>query len=90
MPMRETNPLSGRVTRELIAANVRAELARASVSANSMAQRLGLPQSTFGRRMTGEVPFTAEEIAGIAGELGISPAVLLATPTAEAHAGHAA
>lgn len=76
--MRETNPLSGRPTRLKIAANVRVELARAQVSGVQMAQRIGVAQATFARRMTGEVSFSAEEIVAIAAELGISASALLA------------
>lgn len=75
--MRETNPLSGTSTRRRIAANVRAELGRANVSAVQMAQRIKIAPATFGRRMTGEVAFSAEEIVAIADQLGIEPGVLL-------------
>ncbi len=82
--MRETNPLSGRLTREAIAANVRVELARADISGHAMAQRLGIPQSNFARRVGGEVSFSAEEIAAVAAELGISPTTLLANASVPA------
>lgn len=76
--MRENNPLSGTVDRPAIASKVRLELARAHISASEMARRLGSPQATFARRMSGKVSFSAEEIAAIAAELGISPSALLA------------
>jgi plasmid maintenance system antidote protein VapI len=75
--MRETNPLSGTDTRRRIVANVRAELGRANVSAVQMAQRIEIAPATFGRRMTGEVAFSADEIVAIAEQLGIEPGVLL-------------
>lgn len=76
--MRAINPLSGSDTRDVIAANVRVELARVKVSGSQMAQTIGVAPSTFGRRMVGEVSFDAEEIAAIAAVLGISTDVLLA------------
>ena len=82
--MRENNPLSGTLTRENVAANVRAALKRAGVSERSMADRIGLPQSNFSRRMNSEVPFSAEQIAAIAAELGTSPAALFETPAVAA------
>jgi plasmid maintenance system antidote protein VapI len=75
--MRDINPLSGTETRSRITANVRAELGRAKVSASGMAQRIGMPQQTFARRMTGETSFSAEEIIAIAEQLDIRPGVLL-------------
>lgn len=76
--MREINPLNGLDARKVVAANVRVELARAHVSGVQMAQHIGIPSSTFGRRMTGDASFDAEEIAAIAAALGISADVLLA------------
>lgn len=76
--MRAINPLSGSETRKAVAANVRVELARAQVSGVQMAQHIGLPASTFSRRMTGETSFSAEEIAAIATTLSISAEALLA------------
>lgn len=84
--MRETNPLSGSDTRRRIAANVRAELGRANVSAVQMAQRIGIAPATFGRRMTGEVSFSAEEIVAIAEQLDIRADVLLTSAPAPANA----
>jgi len=84
--MRENYPLSGTPSRKAVAANVRVELARAGISGHAMAQRLNMPQSNFARRVNGAVSFSAEEIAAIAGELGISPTVLLAPETVSAGA----
>ena len=83
--MREINPLSGSLDAEeerkraqrAIAANVRVELARANVSGVQMAAKIGLPTSTFSRRMAGEVSFDAEELAGVAAVLEIPTDVLL-------------
>lgn len=75
--MRENDPLSGTETRERIAENVRVELARARISASAMAQRIGVPQANFSRRMKSDVSFSADEIVAIARELGIAPGILL-------------
>lgn len=85
MHMREINPLGGSLSAEeerkraqkAIAANVRVELARANVSGVQMAAKIGLPTSTFSRRMAGEVSFDAEELAAVAAVLDISTDVLL-------------
>jgi transcriptional regulator with XRE-family HTH domain len=75
--MAENNPLSGTITRETIAGNVRKALRQAGVSERVMAHRIGLPQSNFSRRMNSEVPFTVEQVAAIATELHIPVATLL-------------
>lgn len=86
--MRANDPLSGTSARRAIAANVRVELARVNISGAQMAQRIGITQSTFARRMVGEVSFLAEEISAIAVELGIPADALLdgAVATASADA----
>jgi hypothetical protein len=84
--MREINPLGGspaadeerKRAQKVIAANVRVELARANVSGVQMAAKIGLPTSTFNRRVAGEVSFDAEELAAVAAVLEISTEVLLA------------
>ena len=73
--MRENGPVSG-TQRKAVAIAVRVELARAGVSGNEMARRLGMPSSTFGRRMTADLPFTADHLVNIAHELGIPVATL--------------
>jgi len=86
MHMREINPLGGSPTadeerkraQKAVAANVRVELARANISGVQMAAKIGLPTSTFSRRMAGEVSFDAEELAAVASVLEISTDVLLA------------
>lgn len=83
--MRAINPLGGsqaadeerKRAQKVIAANVRVELARANVSGVQMAAKIGLPTSTFSRRMAGEVSFDAEELAAVAAVLDISTDVLL-------------
>jgi transcriptional regulator with XRE-family HTH domain len=75
--MAENNPLSGTITRETVAGNVRKALRNAGVSERVMAHRIGLPQSNFSRRMNSEVPFTVEQVAAIARELRVPLATLL-------------
>jgi hypothetical protein len=75
--MAENNPLSGTITREIVAGNVRKALRTAGVSERVMAHRIGLPQSNFSRRMNSDVPFTVEQVAAIATELQIPLASLL-------------
>lgn len=82
--MAENNPLSGTITREEIAGNVRKALRRAGVSERVMAHRIGLPQSNFSRRMNSDVPFTVEQLAAIAAELGVPVATLLESPAVAA------
>lgn len=74
--MPENNPLSG--TREAVARAVREAMATRKISGRALADLLGMPQSVFSRRMTGEVAFTIDELAAIAGELGEPVTGLLA------------
>lgn len=74
--MPENYPLSG--TREAVACAVREAMARKKISGRALADRIGMPQSAFSRRMTGEVAFTVDELATIAVELDESLTSLLA------------
>jgi transcriptional regulator with XRE-family HTH domain len=69
------------VLRASIAAAVRAEIARHQKTQREVALVLGLPQPSVSKRLLGEVPFRAEEIAAIAAWLGVDPSTLL--PAAE-------
>lgn len=62
--MPENNPLSG--TREAVASVVREAMARKKISGRALADQIGVPQSVFSRRMTGEVAFDVDELAKIA------------------------
>ncbi len=55
-----------------IANGVRAELARHRRSQRDAAAILGLPQQSVHKRLAGETPFRAEELAKLAEALGIS------------------
>lgn len=65
--MPENYPLSG--TREAVASAVRESMAKRKISGRALAEQLGMPQSVFSRRMTGEVAFTIEELARVAAAL---------------------
>lgn len=73
--MPENNPLSG--TREAVASAVREAMASRKISGRALADQLGMPQSVFSRRMTGEVPFTVDELAAVAAALDVRLDVLL-------------
>ena len=55
----------------VIADEVRVALVRAKVKYSALAEHLGLTRSAMSRRMSGETPFTAQEIASTADFLGI-------------------
>jgi transcriptional regulator with XRE-family HTH domain len=67
--MRETYPLSG--TREAVASAVRVAMARKNISGRALAEAIGMPQSRFSRRMTGEIAFDVDELAAVAAALDV-------------------
>jgi len=80
--MQETNPLSG--LRARVAESIRVELARRRMSQRALAEATGLSQSYIGRRMTGEMPFTTDDLALIATALGVPVLALLPAAAAAA------
>lgn len=54
-----------------VAAEVRAEMARARVSGNALARIVGKSQAYWSRRITGDVAFDVDDLAIIAGLLGV-------------------
>jgi transcriptional regulator with XRE-family HTH domain len=58
-------------TREVIAAEVRAEMARQQKLQSALGELLGLPQQSISRRLRGEIPFRAEELVRVADWLGV-------------------
>lgn len=73
IPMsRETNKPDPQV-----AASVRAELARASRTQQSLAAHLHLSQPAVSRRLSGDVSFSIDELVSIAAYLGIDVAVFV-------------
>lgn len=57
-------------THGIIAAEVRAELARQGISGREFARQLNLPQSYMARRLKGDVEITAAELRMFADILG--------------------
>ncbi|MDQ1625756.1 MAG: hypothetical protein QOJ49_1254 [Actinomycetota bacterium] len=66
--MEADNPLSGQ--REAVITAVRVAMARKNISGRVLADRVGIKQSAFSRRMHGDIAFTVEELAQIAAGLG--------------------
>lgn len=50
---------------ELIAANLRGELARQNITQSDVAKKLGFSENTATSRFTGRTPFTTTELEGI-------------------------
>lgn len=60
--------------REIVAGEVRAAVARAGLSANTIAERAGLPASTYSRKSRALSPFSVDELVAIADALNVDPA----------------
>lgn len=67
-------------TRDVVAANVRAEAARLGYNQVRLGQRLGISQGAITKRWRGVRPWQLEELDGLATALGVSVADLV-TPT---------
>ena len=67
-------------TRDVVAANVRAEAARAGFNQVRLGQILGISQPSVNKRWTGKRPWQLEELDSLATALGVS-VVDLVTPT---------
>jgi transcriptional regulator with XRE-family HTH domain len=74
--MPQINPPSG--TRKAVAAAVREAIARRKISERAVGDQVGMAQSVFSRRMTGEVAFTIDELVAIAAVLDEPLAGLIA------------
>lgn len=59
--------------REQIAANVRAELARAKIRTSHLPKLVGKSQSYWSRRVLGELPFDTDDLDGLGQLLGVEP-----------------
>ena len=57
---------------QVIAANVRAEMARRRLRGAGLAAELGLSKDAMSRRLTGDVPFSALEVRRLAQILRVS------------------
>lgn len=64
--------------RHEIAASVRGFIARAGVSKSAVARAIGMAQSTFSRRTTGDEPFDADELGMLANYFGVTLVDLVA------------
>jgi transcriptional regulator with XRE-family HTH domain len=73
--MQETNPLTG--LREAVAEALRVEMARRRMTQRGLAEATGMSQSYIGRRMTGELPFTTDDLVKIAAALGVPLSILM-------------
>lgn len=65
---------------ELVAENVRAEMARARLSGSQLAEKLKMSHPYLSRRLTGKVAFDTDDLAAIAEVLGISVMDLMRAP----------
>lgn len=73
-------------TTRTVAANTRAEIARVGSGVQSLAEKIGLNRVTLGRRLSGQLPFTIDEIVAIARALDVPLETLLAGAASEASA----
>lgn len=67
---------------ERVAAEVRAELARAQIKIKDLAPELEMSVSTLQRRLSGEIPFDVEELTRIAEIANVSPAAFFSCKAA--------
>jgi transcriptional regulator with XRE-family HTH domain len=72
-----TTPLSI----ESVRTNIRAEMARRSLTQSALADRLGISQPSLSKRLSGQTQIEVRDLFGIADALGVHPADLL-TPAA--------
>lgn len=70
-------PFSGQVAKE-----IRAEMVRRDLTVEELAAAVGISEATAFRRLSGELPFTLEELRAIATWLELPPAELVANATA--------
>ena len=63
--------MSSPAAQQEVAAEVRAQLARAHWTGSRLARELGWTQPYTSRRLTGEVPFDVNDLDAIAGALGV-------------------
>lgn len=61
----------------LVAANIRAEIARQRVSQRMLAEGLGMSPAALSNRLTGMTPIDVNELDAIADLLGVTPGSLL-------------
>ena len=74
------SPTRSITTRDVVAANVRAEAARLGFNQVRLGRTLGISQGAITKRWRGERPWQLEELDSLASALGVSVADLV-TPT---------
>jgi len=62
---------------QTVPGNVRAEMARRRITQATIASALGKTQQAVSARLNGKVAFDVDELATVAGVLGVDPADLL-------------
>jgi transcriptional regulator with XRE-family HTH domain len=62
----------------LIAGEIRAEMARSSVTVSALAERLGMGRSTLSRKLNQDQDFTSGQLDIIADSLGLTASTLIA------------
>lgn len=72
-------------TRKAVAAEVRAAIARAGLHPTAVADKAGISRTTFRRRISGDSPFTIDELVATANALGVDVSTFL-TPALTAAA----
>lgn len=65
--------------RVAVAAQVRAELARARISGSALARATGKSQSYWARRLSGRVPLDVDDLEVVAAVVGVRITALLPT-----------
>lgn len=70
--------------RHQVADNVRAELARGRVRRADVCAAIGIGRTALWRRLSGDVPFNADELHTLAALLGVPASELLGEQLAEA------
>lgn len=65
---------------QLVAANIRAEMARQRIPQTAIAAALGITQQSVSNRINGRVPIDVDELAVFARLLGVPVASLLPMP----------
>ena len=68
------------MTHEIVAAEVRAQMARQRVTSRSIARRMGWSGTYLSRRLTGSVAFNVTDLAAIAGLLDLPVSAFLESP----------
>ena len=72
--MRAVPPIG---VRHLVAAEVRAQMARQQVTQVQLSRAIGMAQQSLSERLRGKTPFTTDDLGRVADALGVHPAELL-------------